>query len=130
MTHVRTAPRTTLRIALATVLALGLTVLAQTGQATSSPAEARARVPACPPPGGGSCYFEYYDASGLRTIEFDPEVGRCYNTTGAVRGTNKTNRTVHLWPTSNCSGSATALVSAGFSWNDPSHTYYSFKPIP
>ncbi|WP_282794098.1 hypothetical protein [Streptomyces sp. CC224B] len=40
-----------------------------------------------------------------------------------------TNRRVHLWPTSNCSGSPTALVDPGFSWNDPSHHYYSFRPI-
>ncbi|MEU5538855.1 hypothetical protein [Streptomyces sp. NPDC020362] len=99
---------------------------------TGSPAQARASVPACPPPGGGTCYFEYYDDAGLRTIEFDPEVGRCYNTTsvGAVRGTNRTNRRIHLWPSSNCSGTATALVDPGFSWNDPSHHYYSYRPLP
>ncbi|MCI3935240.1 hypothetical protein [Streptomyces sp. AN091965] len=126
-----TYPKTALRIALTCVLALGLTGIAQTGGATGSRAAADAREPACPPPGGGSCYFEYYGDNGARTIEFDPEVGACYNTSsaGAVRGTNKTNRTVHLWPTSNCSGSATALVKPGFSWNDPSHHYYSFRPI-
>ncbi|EPH43947.1 hypothetical protein ABT390_05240 [Streptomyces aurantiacus] len=127
--------RNALRIALTCALAVGLTGLAQTGGGALSSARAPAgpgiMEPACPQPGGGSCYFEYYDGDGLRTIEFDPEVGRCYNTSsaGAVRGTNKTNRRVHLWPTSNCSGGATALVDPGFSWNDPSHHYYSFRPI-
>ncbi|MEI5101089.1 hypothetical protein RB200_24220 [Streptomyces sp. PmtG] len=123
--------RNALRLALTCVLALGLTGLAQAGGASGNRASADAREPACPPPGGGSCYFEYYEASGFRTIEFDPEVGRCYNTSpgGAVRGTNKTNRTVHLWPTSNCSGSATALVASDLSWDDPSHRYSSFRPI-
>ncbi|MFD0385362.1 hypothetical protein ACFQ2B_33055 [Streptomyces stramineus] len=98
---------------------------------TGSHAQARALEPACPPPGGGTCYFEWYDASGNRTVELNPQIGACYNTSsaGAVRGTNKTNRTVHLWPTGNCSGSATALVGSGLSWNDPSHRYYSYRPI-
>ncbi|GAA2628203.1 hypothetical protein GCM10010411_76900 [Actinomadura fulvescens] len=113
------------------LLITATTALTLAATATGTRAEAHAMEPACPPPGGGSCYFEYYDASGLRTIEFEPEVGRCYNTgsAGAVRGTNQTNRRVHLWPTSNCSGGATALVDPGLSWNDPSHTYYSFRPI-
>ncbi|GAA0471196.1 hypothetical protein ABZ951_19335 [Streptomyces sp. NPDC046215] len=120
-----------LRLALAGALALGATGLAQAGSGTGSHAQARALEPACPPPGGGTCYFEWYDASGNRTVELNPQIGACYNTSsaGAVRGTNKTNRTVHLWPTGNCSGSATALVGSGLSWNDPSHRYYSYRPI-
>lgn len=123
--------RAAVRLAVSGMLALGLLGLVQAAPGAGHRAEARALEPACPPPGGGTCYFEGYDAAGNRTVEIEPQVGVCYNTStaGAVRGTNKTNRTVHLWPTSNCSGSATALVGPGLSWNDPSHRYYSFRPV-
>ncbi|MEV4504621.1 hypothetical protein [Streptomyces klenkii] len=109
--------------------------LAATGMAPGAvSAEPRARTqvlePACDSPGTGQCYFEWFDRSGNRTVELDPEIGVCHNmAAGAVRGTNRTNRTVHLWPRANCSDSATALVTSGRSWNDPSQPYFSFKPI-
>ncbi|GGO42254.1 MULTISPECIES: hypothetical protein [Streptomyces] len=127
--------RNALRIALTCALAIGLTGLSQTGGGARSSARATAEPgimePACPPPGGGTCYFEYYDDAGRRGIEFSPEVGRCYNmsSAGSVRGTNMTSKRVHLWPSSDCVGGATALVDPGFSWNDRSHYYYSFRPI-
>ncbi|MFD6269118.1 hypothetical protein [Nocardia asteroides] len=120
----------TLRRAVTCALSLGLAGLVHVGGGADRQATANAE-PACPPPGGGTCYFEYYDDAGRRGIEFSPEVGRCYNmsSAGSVRGTNMTNRRVHLWPSSDCVGGATALVDPGFSWNDRSHYYYSFRPI-
>ncbi|MER5784708.1 hypothetical protein ABT104_23745 [Streptomyces mobaraensis] len=119
------------RVLCAAVLVLGATGLSQAAPGTAGRAAARSLEPACPPPGGGTCYFEWFDSAGRRGIELSPEIGVCYNTSsaGAVRGTNMTNRTVHLWPSSDCVGSATALVTSGRSWNDPSHTYFSFRPI-
>ncbi|WP_171171984.1 hypothetical protein [Streptomyces sp. I05A-00742] len=120
------------RLVFAAALVLGATGLSQEGPGVGSHAAARTLEPACPPPGGGTCYFEWFDSVGRRSVELDPEVGVCRNMTsaGAVRGTNMTNRTVNLWPSSDCFGNPTALVAAGRSWNDPSHTYFSFRPVP
>ncbi|MFI0740250.1 hypothetical protein ACH4PU_19495 [Streptomyces sp. NPDC021100] len=119
------------RLLCTAALVLGSAGFAQSAPGTAGRAAAGPLEPACPPPGGGTCYVEWFDSAGRRSIELSPEVGVCYNMTsaGAVRGTNMTTRTVHLWPSSDCVGSATALVTSGRSWNDPSHTYFSFRPI-
>ncbi|MBB5119297.1 hypothetical protein AF335_21195 [Streptomyces eurocidicus] len=116
---------TTLRFALACATALA----AVSATLTGPPAEARALAPACPPPGGGTCSFDWTDINGARNVELNPEIGRCYDMSpGAVGGTNHTNRTVKLWPNSDCSGTATGQLAAGASWNDRTHPFASFKP--
>ncbi|GGX74739.1 hypothetical protein [Streptomyces hiroshimensis] len=122
--------RTALNLAAGCALILAAAGTAPGAVSAEPRARAQALEPACDSPGTGQCYFEWFDRSGNRTVELDPEIDVCYNSAAsAIRGTNRTNRVVLLWPRANCRDSATALVASGRSWNDPTQPYFSYKPV-
>jgi hypothetical protein len=95
------------------------------------PAAASVREPACPPGNGAGCEFDWFGSDNVRHPVFTPNVDVCVNMVpgGAIAGTNHTTRRVQLYKQVECGGGAAALVAPGRSWRDPSHVYFSFKPV-
>jgi hypothetical protein len=108
--------RIALRLVVAFALAAGMTGMAQ----------AEAKAPACPPPGGGACYFLWTDRQGASHRDDNPDTGYCYQSPETISGANHTSRRVYLYGDRDCQGNSVKYVDPGLSWSDSSTVLWSY----
>ncbi|MFD4569321.1 hypothetical protein ACFWOX_33790 [Streptomyces sp. NPDC058467] len=109
------------RIALRLVVALALAA------GTTGMAQAEAKAPACPPPGGGACYFLWTDTDGNQHVDSNPDTTLCYQSPQTISGANHTSRRVYLYGDRDCQGSALKFVDPGLSWRDSGTVLWSYS---
>ncbi|MYW05970.1 hypothetical protein [Streptomyces sp. SID3343] len=122
--------RIALRFVVALSLAAGMTGVVQSeagaGAGAGTETGAEARTVACPPPGGGACYFSWIDKGGVSHRDNNPDTYYCYQAPETVAGSNHTNRRVYLYADRDCVGNAVKYVDPGLSWRDNSTVLWSY----